>query len=424
MAFDARAAKVLQAGEHMIVDDAPGLRLVATATRRTWTYRFKSPVDGRMRQISLGRWPAMSPSSAFAAWEEARARRDAGEDPAKTKRSDRAAERAAAVAPKPVGYTVRKLVDHYLDEHIKHRRQEKGQIETRRLFDKYLGEVADLQASAVTRSVAYALLSGMADKPVVASMLRAELGAAWDLALDAGRIPQEVPNWWRLVMRGRLQSKGKMVAGQRVGTAKRVLTLDEMRDLMVWMPNFSRNVADVLTLYMLTGTRGAEIVQMHASEIAEEADGLWWTCPKAKTKNARHANAGDLRVPLVGRAEEIVRRRVELYPSGFLFPTVGTTKCPHMQQKAIQTAVWVHQPYATTRPEDLRPRLEVTHWAPHDLRRSVRTQLAAMGCPAEVAESVLGHMLPGVQGVYNRHQYDAERRQWLTLLERRLRERA
>jgi hypothetical protein len=45
-----------------------------------------------------------------------------------------------------------------------------------------------------------------------------------------------------------------------------------------------------------------------------------------------------------------------------------------------------------------------------------------MGCPAEVAESVLGHMLPGVVGVYNRHGYDEERLDWLTRLDARLEE--
>ena len=62
------------------------------------------------------------------------------------------------------------------------------------------------------------------------------------------------------------------------------------------------------------------------------------------------------------------------------------------------------------------------HWAPHDLRRSARTLLAAMGCPGDVAESVLGHMIPGVAGVYNRHQYDAERVEWLRRLSERLEE--
>jgi hypothetical protein len=35
---------------------------------------------------------------------------------------------------------------------------------------------------------------------------------------------------------------------------------------------------------------------------------------------------------------------------------------------------------------------------------------------------VLGHMLSGIVGVYNRHQYDEERLEWLTRLDARLEE--
>jgi len=90
------------------------------------------------------------------------------------------------------------------------------------------------------------------------------------------------------------------------------------------------------------------------------------------------------------------------------------------QQKAIQSTLWTHQPYSETRPEENRPRLPVSHWAPHDLRRSSRTLLASMGCPDEIGESILGHMLPGVIGVYNRHSYDEERATWLKRLSDRL----
>lgn len=48
--------------------------------------------------------------------------------------------------------------------------------------------------------------------------------------------------------------------------------------------------------------------------------------------------------------------------------------------------------------------------------------LDAMGCPGDVAESVLGHMIPGVAGVYNRHQYDEQRVEWLRRLSERLEE--
>ena len=42
--------------------------------------------------------------------------------------------------------------------------------------------------------------------------------------------------------------------------------------------------------------------------------------------------------------------------------------------------------------------------------------LARLGCPEDVGESILGHVIAGVAGVYNRHRYDAEKMQWLQVL--------
>ena len=424
MRLDARAAKLLQPGQHIVIDGCPGLRLVATATRRTWTYRYKSPTDGRMRQVAMGSWPAMALAAAAGAWAELRAQRDAGRDPALERRSARQVAAPARRSMRAGVYTVRTLVDDYLAGHIEHRRKPRGAAEVRRLFDKLLGAIAALPAESLTRQQAFSLLEGLAGTPVQAKQLRQELGGAWDYALDAGRLPETAPNWWRLVMRGRLRSKGAVLLGKNRGTVKRVLNGAELGQLVRWLPNFSRTVADGLTLYLWTGTRGAEIVKMEAHEVAQEADGWWWTIPKSKTKNARHANATDLRVPLVGRALDVVRRRLELAPQGYLFPSWpdrGQSR-GHIEQKVFGVAVWNAMPYCTSRPEYARPRVPVTHWAPHDLRRSVRTQLAALGCPPDVAESVLGHMLPGVEGVYNLHRYDAERRHWITRLSARLEE--
>ena len=46
--------------------------------------------------------------------------------------------------------------------------------------------------------------------------------------------------------------------------------------------------------------------------------------------------------------------------------------------------------------------------------------LAGLGCPGDVAESILGHVQPGVAGIYNQYKYDKERRHWLGLLDRHL----
>jgi FixJ family two-component response regulator len=45
----------------------------------------------------------------------------------------------------------------------------------------------------------------------------------------------------------------------------------------------------------------------------------------------------------------------------------------------------------------------------HDLRRTSRSLMSRAGVPADTAERVLGHALPGIRGVYDRHAYKAEK---------------
>lgn len=424
MSFDARAAKLLQAGQHITLQEHPGLRLVATATRRSWIYRYKSPVDGGMRQVKLGEWPAMSYPVAAVEWEKRRDVRAGGVDLQLQKRAARQEERTAAAVEKTGPYSVRNLVQDYLSGHIDLHRKPKGRAEVRRLLEAHTTAIADRPAHLLLRSEAYDLLQGLASRPVLMAQVRQEMGAAYDYGLDSGRLPENTPNWWRLVWRGKMpRSRGKKIEGKHVGATKRVLNEKEIGTLANWLPNFSRTVADVVTLYLWTGTRGAEIVSMEKSELTDEPTGLWWTIPKEKTKNAKRDSATDLRVPLIGRAKAVVQRRretAERYLFASAVRAADGSEIP-IEQKAVQSGVYHHQPYCKTKDKGAqpRPRLSVTHWSPHDLRRTVRTQLAVMGCPAEVAESVLGHVLPGVVGVYNRHGYDDERLDWLTRLDAR-----
>ena len=46
--------------------------------------------------------------------------------------------------------------------------------------------------------------------------------------------------------------------------------------------------------------------------------------------------------------------------------------------------------------------------APHDLRRTARTHLEALGVAPHIAERCLNHKLRGVVGIYNRHDYFEE----------------
>jgi integrase len=52
----------------------------------------------------------------------------------------------------------------------------------------------------------------------------------------------------------------------------------------------------------------------------------------------------------------------------------------------------------------------VTGWRIHDLRRTVRTNLSALRVAPDTAERVLGHVIGGIRGVYDRYAYLDEKR--------------
>ncbi|WP_396328547.1 tyrosine-type recombinase/integrase [Burkholderia anthina] len=407
MRFDARNVKTMQPGTDMLFNDFPGLRLRATANRRSWIYRYKSPVDGRMRQIKLGSWPAMSYSAAIAAWEAARAQRDAGADAQLTKR------KAVSAADTDGPPTVKEVCRDYIAGHLERNCTPNSAHQRGQLIMRMIKPIEGMAAADVTRAQAFSLISSYSSTPSSASRLRSELGAVWDRALDSDKLPPDTPNWWRQILRGKLRSAGRKVDGKRTKT-KRVLSRAELTELIPWLPNFAPATHDILTLYLWTALRGAELVAMEGREIVEEPDGLWWTIPKAKTKNRNVPDATDHRVPLVGRAKEIVLARKAQYGDGFLFP--GEKNGTHIGQKTVSVAVWNRQPYSDVPSTAGLPPVPVTHWAPHDLRRTARTQLASLGCPRDAAEAIVGHVLPGMEGVYNLYTYDAEKRVWLTRL--------
>lgn len=427
MVFDARAAKMLAHGEHIVVPECPGLRLVATESRKSWIYRYRSPEDGRMRQIKLGEWPAMPIARAMALWDDARQQREAGIDLAKRRKEARAQEKLARQSARQPGtparpgvaVTVLGLALQYAELYAKPRRKEKGYKELVRLVNSLLGDVGMLEPTEVTRGIAFDLIDRHAkERPVLAMSLRRELGSTWEWAIDSGRLPEDTPNWWRIVLKGKISSKGRVIDGVHQGApVKRALSFREVGTILREMRFISPVIRDLLTLYLWTGCRGAEIVQMEGAEISRDERGaLWWVIPRAKIKMARNPLAMDLRVPLIGRACEIVVARVEQYGQGYLFPARPGARIGHVAQKNVGVAVYNHAKRCRIRPELERMRWSVDDWAPHDLRRTVRTCLSSIGCSSDVAEAVLGHLPGGDEAVYDRHDYSESRREWLTKL--------
>jgi integrase len=48
-------------------------------------------------------------------------------------------------------------------------------------------------------------------------------------------------------------------------------------------------------------------------------------------------------------------------------------------------------------------------WVIHDIRRTARSLMSRAGVRREIAERILGHAIPGVEGAYDRHHYDEQK---------------
>jgi integrase len=142
-------------------------------------------------------------------------------------------------------------------------------------------------------------------------------------------------------------------------------------------------------LLLLTAQRRDEVANMRWSEI----DGDLWTIPRERYKNGR-ANT----VPLTEPVQSIL---AALPRSGeYVFTTTGHTPISGFSKAkaAIDRASGV------------------MGWRLHDLRRTARSLMSRAGISSEIAERVLGHAIPGVAGVYDRHGYVPEKRDALQRL--------
>jgi len=52
---------------------------------------------------------------------------------------------------------------------------------------------------------------------------------------------------------------------------------------------------------------------------------------------------------------------------------------------------------------------DMEHFSLHDLRRTARSLMSRAGVSSEHAERAMGHVIPGIEGVYNRHEFTAEK---------------
>ena len=140
---------------------------------------------------------------------------------------------------------------------------------------------------------------------------------------------------------------------------------------------------------VLTGARRNEVRCMAWSEL--DLDAGLWRIPPERNKSGRA-----FELPLSAPVVETLRALPRIGPMVFTL----NGKRPMAVHQLIEQA---------------RGDAGLIDVRLHDLRRTLRTGLAELGVRFEVAERVLNHAMPGLQAVYNRHNYMAEKRTALAL---------
>jgi integrase len=187
--------------------------------------------------------------------------------------------------------------------------------------------------------------------------------------------------------------KGMKRAGAQ--ERSRILTDDELRAVWRASGEYAHPFGPLLRFILLTATRRNEALYATRAEITGDI----WTIPAARYKTKI-----DMVVPLSQAAQAALSSIFIMgnhsgyadgqSNDGFIFTTNGKQVIGgHSRHKA-----------------EIDKASGVTDWVIHDLRRTARSLMSRAGIASDHAERCLGHVISGVRGVYDRHEYLEEKR--------------
>jgi integrase len=366
-----------------------GLYLIVQRTgSKSWAVRYRRGT--RSRKHTLGRYPALGLLDAREQARNALQRVQAGGDPALDKRIER---RRAAEGKDNFEAVARLFIERHQRPKNRSWREaarllgivpdpEKRDSDDPKTFvfakNGITAHWRDRKITEIRRADIIALLDDIVDRgaPIIANRTLAVLRKLFNWTIERDLI------------------EASPCAGVRPPAEEksrdRVLADDELRKVWKATEELGSPFGNIIQLLILTGQRRDEVGAMEWSEINFEK-GLW-TLPRGRVKN----DSGH-EVPLSPTAVGIIQKLRHINGSKFVFTTNG--KAPVSGYTKAKNAIV--------------EKSGVHEWRIHDLRRTVATGLARIGIALPVIERILNHVsgsFGGIVGVYQRHDYAAEKR--------------
>jgi len=362
-----------------------GVRVTASGARAfILNYRLR----GREHRFTIGAWPDWTALKAVREARNLRQRVDRGEDPL--------TDRAAIPATKSIS----SVIDDFMTRYVRNKERplrSADQIQSafERLVKPRIGKIGVYE---LRRSHVAEMLDKVEDDagPVQADRVRAYLRKA--LSWYAERDDEFNLNAAFVRVGARANPK------ERART--RVLSDDELR--VIW-PLLGKAGAfgALLKTLLLTAQRRDEVANMTWTEIGP--DGIW-TIPaeRYKTKRSNH-------VPLSDTVRQVIEAQPKKNGCDYVFPSQTKTAFSGFgKPKArLDKAALLNMQACAKMKSEVKP---LPNWTLHDLRRTAKTLMARAGVRPDISERVLGHVIAGVEGTYDRHSYAEEKRDALEKL--------
>jgi integrase len=234
------------------------------------------------------------------------------------------------------------------------------------------------------------------------SIKRSDLAALIDRVSDtAGPVAADhvlttissVCNWYAArhdtymspVVRGMTRTSKKERARTRI--------LDDNEIRLVWNA-CEGTFGDFVKVLLLTAQRRDKVASIKWDDVG--VDGTWSVKNGVKREKG---TGGDLVLPPI--AIDIIRSRPRLASNPYVFAGRAGTHFMDYQRPKVTLD---------------KATGEIPHWTLHDLRRTARSLMSRAGVQPHISERVLGHVIDGVEGIYDRHAYKEEKGQALKML--------
>jgi integrase len=362
-----------------------------------WFLRYS--IGGRSRIFHIGSYRDFSLPEARAQAKKLRAEIALGHDVAQHKK-DRVRAAGERVLAERDGLTVGALADNFFERYIesrwKHPNIVKSWIENRikpAIGSLALSDVRPTHIDHFIREVAK-------DAPSISTKILGCLTQVFNFGMKLGR----------------MQTNPAAIfdasdAGGKARSRTRWLSSSELTILFKAMDKakgWSRQNTLTIRLLLMLAVRKSELIQARVDEFDLKV--AIWRIPASRTKSDR-----EISIPLPTQAVDAVAQLMHLAGgSDWLLPArkMQTRMVPYISADTINAGLG----------KCVKPLMVGSDpFTIHDLRRTARTHLEAIGVAPHIAERCLNHAIRGVVGIYNRYDYIDERRvalqSWADLLD-------